>query len=198
MRHAGLLVEINDGGLRIRSELGGGGAQCIRSLQGMPALHAALAFSAAADVNVELPLNGPTGYLDLILVVDVRFVDLAAAVRASDRQQRLVGFVDLLRWQAMSFGAVVFAGLAARLLRLGHGWPLGERGSLTFAGAALFVEQARQVFDLSAKLGDFAFEADTVKAWCFTHTFTVAAARFVSCATLPREFAGAEEPVAGR
>ena|SRR5882672_11638524 len=86
VRHAGLLVEINDGGLRIRSELGGGGAQCIGSLPGMPALHAALTLSAAADVNVELAVNGPTGNLDLILVVDVRFVDRAAAVGTSDRQ----------------------------------------------------------------------------------------------------------------
>src|SRR3954451_16063693 len=86
MRHAGLLVEINDGRLRIGSELDGSGAQCSGSLQGMPALHAALALSAAADVNVELALNGPTGNLDLILVVEVRFIDRAAAIGASDRQ----------------------------------------------------------------------------------------------------------------
>jgi hypothetical protein len=77
----------------------------------------------------------------------------------------------------MSFGAVVFAKLGASLPRLGLGRPLGKRGSLTFAGAPLLVEQAPQLFDLTAEFGDFAFEANTVKAWCFTHTFTVAAAR---------------------
>jgi hypothetical protein len=40
----------------------------------------------------------------------------------------------------------------------------------------LFVEQAREAFDLSAECGDFAFESDTVKAWSYVHTFTLAAA----------------------
>jgi len=80
MRHAGLLVEFDDGGLGIGSQLGGGGAQGVGRLQGMSALDAALALLAAADVNVELALNGPTRNLDLILLVDMRLLDVAAAV----------------------------------------------------------------------------------------------------------------------
>src|SRR5207302_3149503 len=80
MRHAGLLVEFNDGGLGVGSELSGGGPECIGRLQGMSALHPAAAFFAAADVNVELAMNRPTRNLDLILLVDMRFLDVAAAV----------------------------------------------------------------------------------------------------------------------
>ncbi len=87
----------------------------------------------------------------------------------------------------MGLGAVILAGLAAWLSRLRLGRPLGERSSLAFAGAALVFKQARQTFDLRAKLGNFAFEPDTVKAWCFAHTFTVAASVFFSCASLPKK-----------
>jgi hypothetical protein len=194
MRHAGLLVEFNDGSLSIGSELGIGSPQCIGGLQRMPTLHAALAFLATANVNIELALNGPTWNLDLILLVGVRLRDVAAAVGTSVGQRRLVDLVDPLGRLAMGLGAVVLAGFATGFLRLGLGRPLRERSSLAFAGAALFIEKARQPFDLSAlspddgtKLGDFAFEAQTVEAWCFGHTFTVAARAFFSCASLPRK-----------
>jgi hypothetical protein len=141
----------------------------------MPALHTASALSAATDVNVELALNGPTRNLDLILVVDVRFVDLAAAIGTLLGQRRFVNLVDLLGWIAMRLGAVVLARLTARLFRFGFRWPLAERSSLAFAGATLLVEKASEMLDLRAEFGGFAFETDTVGAW-FSHTFTLAAA----------------------
>ena len=184
MRHAGLLVEFNDGGLSIGAKLGGRGAERIGSLQGMSALHASSALLATADVNVELTMNGPTRNLDLVLLVDVCLVNRAAAIGTSVWQRRFVGFVDLFGRLAMRFDAIVLAWLSARLLRLRLGRPLGEGSSLAFARPTLLFEQARQTFDLSSELGDFAFEADTVKAWCFDHTFTVAAGVFLSCASL--------------
>jgi hypothetical protein len=196
MRHAGLLVEFNDRGLGIGAELSCGGAKRVRGLQRMSALHATPALLTAADVNVELAVNGPTRNLDLVLLVDMRLVDVAAAFRTSVRKRCLVGFVDLRGRFAMGLDAVILARLAARLFRLRLGRPLGERSSLAFAGAALLFEQARQAFDLCAERGDFAFETDTVKAWCFGHTFTLAGGVFFSCASLPRKCADSEE--AGR
>src|SRR6266542_2635223 len=97
VRHAGLFVEFDDGGLGIGAELRRGGAECIGRLPRMPALHAASALLAAADVNVELALNRPPRNLDLVLLIDVRLLDVAAAVGALLGQWRLVDLVDLLR-----------------------------------------------------------------------------------------------------
>jgi len=43
------------------------------------------------------------------------------------------------------------------------------------------------MFDRGAEFGKLAFEADTVKAWRFDHTFALAASGFFSCASLPRK-----------
>ena len=118
--------------------------QCVGRLQWVAALDAPLAAPAAADVDVELPVDGRARYLDLVLLIDPRHVDGAPTRRASIGERCLVDFVDLLRsgWGAVGFGAVVGAGLAAGLLRLASRRPLGERGGLPFAGAPLLVEQA--------------------------------------------------------
>ena len=133
--------------------------------------------------NVELALNRPTRNLDLILVVDTSFVDRTAAVRASVGERHFVGLVDVFGRRAMGLGAVVLAGFAARLLRLGFGRPLGERSGLAFAGTALLVEKPREVFNLSPQLGDFTPEPETVQAGCFAHSSTVPAQPRVRCAS---------------
>src|SRR5947209_6906266 len=153
MRHAGLFVEVNHGGLSIRTQLSRGSAERIGGLQGMPTLNAASACLAAADVNVELAMNGPTRNLDLVLLVDMRFLDIAAAVGTLVGQRCFVDFVDLFGRFAVSFGAVVLAGLATWLFRLGLGRSFGKGGGLTFAGTALLVEQAGQSLDLSTEFG---------------------------------------------
>ena len=56
----------------------------------------------------------------------------------------------------MRLGAVVLAGLASRLLGVGLGWPFGERGCLTLAGALLLFEQASEALDLRFQFGDAA------------------------------------------
>ena len=72
---AGLLVEFDDGGLGVGSELGGGGPEGVGSLQGVASLHASPTLPAMADVDVELPMNGLARDFDLELLGDVGFVE---------------------------------------------------------------------------------------------------------------------------
>src|SRR6516162_6803228 len=65
-----LLVEFDDGGLRIGSQLSGGGAEGVGRLQGMTPLNPAVALAAPADVDVELPMDGLSRDLDLELLGD--------------------------------------------------------------------------------------------------------------------------------
>jgi len=107
----------------------------------MASLHAAMAALAAADVNVELPVNRPPWNLDLVLLVDMGLGHGTAAVGTGIGQRRLVGLIDVFRRLAMGLDAVILAGLAAGLFGFGLGWSLGKRRGLALAGAALFVEQ---------------------------------------------------------
>jgi hypothetical protein len=80
-----LFVQLDDGRLGIRSQLSGGGTESVRSLQGMPALDSAATLPTATDVNVELAVEWLSWDLDLILLIDMGFVDLAAAIGAGIR-----------------------------------------------------------------------------------------------------------------
>jgi hypothetical protein len=51
----------------------------------MPTLDSAVAPPTTADVDIELAVDRLSWDLDLILLIDVGFVDLAAAVRAGIR-----------------------------------------------------------------------------------------------------------------
>src|SRR5262249_2684124 len=128
VRQPTLLVEFDDGGLRIRSQLSRGGAEGIGGLQGMASLDPAAAPTALADVDVELPVDGLARDLHLVLLGDMGLVERAAAVGADVGQARLVNLVDLFGagWLAVGLGAVVLAGLAAGLLGLVCGRSLGE------------------------------------------------------------------------
>jgi hypothetical protein len=154
VRQPALLVEFDDGGLGIRFELGGGGAEGIGGLQGMASLDPPAAPPALADVDVELPMDGLARDLDLELLSNVRPVERTAAVGSAVRQRCLVNLIDLPggRRLAVSLDAVVLAGLAARLLGLGDGRPLGEGGGLALAGAGRLVELAAQVVVLGLQV----------------------------------------------
>src|SRR5262249_50015262 len=132
VRQAALLVEFDHGGLGVRAQLGGGGAQGVRRLQGMAPLNPTVTVTALTDVDVELPVDGLARDLDLELLGDMRFVQRAAAIGAGAGQRRLVDLVDLLGAGrlAVGLGAVVLAGLAAGLLGLAGGLALGEGGGL--------------------------------------------------------------------
>jgi hypothetical protein len=112
--------------------------------------------AALTDVDVELPVDGPAGDLDLELLGDVRRVEWAAAVGAALRQRCLVDLIDLVGGGqlAMRLGAVVFAGLAAGLLGLARGMALGEGGRLALAGAEGRVELTTEPFVLGLQFVD--------------------------------------------
>jgi hypothetical protein len=118
----------------------------------MAPLHPATALTAQADMDVELPVNGLARDLDLVLVGDVGFLDRPTADRASIGQGCLVDLVDEGRWPPVGLGAVVLAGLAARLLVLGRGLALGEGGGLALAGAGRLVELTAEALILGLQV----------------------------------------------
>jgi hypothetical protein len=75
VRQTALLVEFNDGGLGVGSELGRGGAEGVGRLQGMPSLDPTVTPPAPGDVDVELPVNGLARDLDLELLGDMGLVE---------------------------------------------------------------------------------------------------------------------------
>ena len=120
----------------------------------MASLNPPVALPALADVDVELPVDGPARDLDLELLGDVGLVQGAAAAGASAGQRRLVDLVDLfgVRRLAVGLGAVVLARLAAGLLGLGRGRALGEGGGLALAGAGRLVELAAEALVLGLQV----------------------------------------------
>ena len=82
MRQARLLVEVDDGGLGVGAHLAGRGLPGIGRLQRVPALHAAAALLALADVDVELPADGLAWKLGLVLRRHAGLDQAASAGRA--------------------------------------------------------------------------------------------------------------------
>ena len=107
----------------------------------MSPLNTAMALTALADVDVELPVDRLTRDLHLELLGHMRFVERATAVGAAVRQRRLVDLVDLFGAGrlALRLGEVILAGLAAGFLGLTGGLALGEGGGLALAGAGCLV-----------------------------------------------------------
>jgi hypothetical protein len=122
----------------------------------MAPLNPTAAMPAPADVDVELPVDGPAGDLDLELLGDVGLVERAAAVGAGVGQGRLVNLVNRLGAGrlAVGLGAVVFARLAAGLLGLVGGLALGEGGGLALAGASRLVKLAAEALVLGLQFAD--------------------------------------------
>src|SRR5262245_8182630 len=120
----------------------------------MTALHPAVALTALADVDVELPVDGLARDLDLELLGDIGLVERPAAVGAGVGQGRLVDLIDLIGAGrlAVGLGAVVLAGLASRLLGLVGGLALGERSGLAFASAGRLVELAAEALVLGLQV----------------------------------------------
>jgi hypothetical protein len=131
-----------------------GGTEGVRRLQGVASLNPTLALAALPDVDVELPVNGLARDFDLELLGDVGLVQGAAALGADARQRCLVDLVDLFgpRRLAMGLGAVVLARFTAGLLGVCLGLALGERSSLTLAGAEGHVELAAEALVLGLQV----------------------------------------------
>src|SRR5436309_1517966 len=120
----------------------------------MAPLNPPVPLTALSDVDVELPVDGLAGDLDLELLRHVRFVERSAAVGTGRGQRRLVDLVDLLggRRLAMGLGAVILAPLAAGLLGVRFRLALGERGALALARPAGRFELAAQALDLGLQV----------------------------------------------
>jgi hypothetical protein len=163
VRQPALLVEFDDGGLGIGSQLSRGGAERVGRLQGMASLNPTVAL---ADVDVELPVNGLARDLDLELPGDVGFVERAAAVRTEVGQGRLVDLVDLFGAGrlAVGLGAVVLAGFAAGLLGLVLRFALGKRSGLALAGAGRLVESTAEALVLGLQVTEA-----SLKGWQPAH-----------------------------
>src|SRR5262249_35406068 len=83
-----MLVEFHDGGLGVRTQLGGGGAECIGGLQGMAPLDAAPASTALPNVDVELAVNRLAGDLHLGFLGDVGLVPRGGTNWGGSRARR--------------------------------------------------------------------------------------------------------------
>ena len=143
----------------------------------MPALNAPGTTAAAADMDVELAVNRLAGDLDLVLLLDIGFLDGTATVRADIGQRGFVDLINLCRRQrrSMAFAAVVLARLATGLFGLWLGWPLGEGRGLALAGAPGFSELGLEFGDAPPK----GFTGGTGRV----HTDSVASRPGLSCAS---------------
>jgi hypothetical protein len=186
VREARLLIEFDDGGLGVGSQLGGGGTQGVGRLQGMASLHPTPALTALADVDVELPVDGLARDLHLELLGDMGFVEGAAAVGAEVWQGRLEDLVDLFGAGrlAVGLGAVVLAGLAAGLLGLGRGLALGEGSGLALIGAGRLIELAAEALVLGLQVTQASLKGLASGTQDGLHTSTIGEA--LATAALPR------------
>src|SRR5262249_27424852 len=122
----------------------------------MTTLNPSAALAALADVDVELAVDGLARDLHLGLLGYTSFIDWAAAIRARVGHGGVVDLVDLFGAGrlAVGLGAVVFAGLAARLLGLAGRRALGEGGGLALAGTGRLVESAAEALVLGLQVAE--------------------------------------------
>ncbi len=154
-----MLVEVNDQGLGLGTDLTGGGSGGVAGLQGMTAAQTPTALPALAAVNVDAATQRLGRQFHLILGVLVRFDDRAVAVRAGGGQRGVEMLVDLVIGQrrSMAVRSVLIAGLAARSSGVGLGSLLGEGGGLAFGltlggfeGAGQFIDASPEPFHFLA------------------------------------------------
>ncbi len=184
-----MLVEFDHSRLGVRSELSRGGTEGVRRLQGMAPLNTAFALAAPADVDVELPVDGLAGDLDLELLGDMGFVERPAALWADVGQGRLVHLVNLLGAGrlAMGLGAVVPAGLAAGLPGLVGGRALGEGGGLALGCAGGLVELAAEAVVLGLQVVEASLKGLAAGTGDRLHTPIIGEARAAAVLSRPRD-----------
>jgi hypothetical protein len=137
----------------------------------MPALDRLSTTGTDAAVDVELPRDRLAGNLGLVLLIDVSFVDVAAALGTFIRQGCFQSFVDLLRPRGRSVAmlAMLATGFAARSFGMFFGRILGERGGLPFGRALQRLELSQQLGDASFEFRDAAFQNKAIRTGRLGH-----------------------------
>ncbi len=118
-RQAELLVEDHHQGDHLGAQLGRGGAERVRCLPRVPALHSPPARGTPPDVHVELTDDHPGDrQLLLILVRDAGLHDRARTRRALRRQRGLMRLIDRAGDPPTGLGAIPRAGLPPGTFRM--------------------------------------------------------------------------------
>jgi hypothetical protein len=134
VRQSGPLVEIDDGGLGVGTDLAGGGAGRVGGLQGMSAATGLAAASAFSAVDGEAATDRLARDFFLMDRVGVSLFDISAALGAGVGKLAVENLVDRrgIGRGPMTVGAVLIAGFATWLSRLLLGRAFGERSGLAF------------------------------------------------------------------
>lgn len=137
MRHAGMLVEVNDGRLCVTAELALSSADGVAGLERMPATQKLAAFFALAAMDGEFADDGLARNLGLKLSIKMIFDDIATTTGTVIWQNRVEFFIDPIGGRRLAMGvlAVLLARLTARLFRLLFRLALRERCRLSLGGA---------------------------------------------------------------
>ena len=182
---AALLVQFDDGGLGIGSELGGGRPEGVGGLQGVATADASAAALASALANAEFSPHRLGGDVCLELLIDIVIRgDDAAAVRTGIGQRGFEGFVNGLgrRRRPMRVLAVLFADLAAGLFGRRRGFAFGERSGLTLGGAFLVLETLFEIGEPLFEFVDFAIALPAPRACRLVHIGNLGNRPRCSCA----------------
>jgi hypothetical protein len=142
MRHAGSLIEVNDGRLSVAAELALSSASGVAGLQRMSAPQKLAAFFALAAVDCEFADDRLARNLGLKLSIEMPFDDIATTTGTAIGQNRVELFINLVwgRRLAMGVFAVLFARLTARLSGLLFRLAFRERGRLSLGSAFEFFD----------------------------------------------------------
>jgi hypothetical protein len=188
VRQAALFVYLDDGSLGIRSQLGGGGTESVRSLQGMASLNPPVALTALADVDVELAVDGLARNLHLELLGDVGFVERAATIGAAFGQGCLVSLIDLFGSGrlAMRLGAVVLSWLASGFLGFWLGLALSEGSSLALAGTGRLIELPTEALVLGLQVAEASLKGLAAGTRDGLHASIIGEARDAAASRRPR------------
>lgn len=156
-RHAKLFVENHRQGDGVWTELRGGRAQCVRRLEWVASLHAAMAVGAAAHLDIE-PSDTRAYDREIFLILHrhARRARVAAAVRTAGRQRHVMALIDV-RWDwTVRATAVRRTRPAASTSRSRGGCTFGERRGLSLTLASRGVELLLEPIVLSTQPIPFA------------------------------------------
>jgi hypothetical protein len=156
VRQAHGLVEFDDSGLGVGSDLALGCSQRVGGLQGMSSLDTASAVAAAADVDVELSSDGLARDFGLELLCHFGFVDSRTAVGAGVGEGCVENFADLFGgWRlSVTVFAVQVSGFASWSFWVIARWSFSEGCGLPFAVSSCLFELGLQLREMGLERFD--------------------------------------------